>query len=1014
MNHAPISIIRAFVEDRRGYLWIASDSGARRFDGARITAFTVENGLVNDDLWHMLEDRHGRIWFASREGVSRYDGEVIETFTTADGLGHDWVCHLLEDSRGVLWFATQGGGVSRYDGTAFTTLTAADGLAQDVVSSVAEDGNGFLWFGTAALDETTGEIRGSGVNRYDGTTFTTYTTAEGLGYDAVLSIVEDRRQNLWFCTHGGGISRYDGTRFQNFTHRDGLVSDLTVSAMEDSEGHLWFSTWQSGVSRYDGSGFTNFTGSGGLASNHVNRMLEDRHGHLWFGTWNGIRRLDSGHNAVFTEEDGLPGNEIMAITEDRHGRLWFGTWNGVACFEKGRFTRIVELDGLNVHAVLEDRHGRLWFGTFNRGMIGFDGTDIAPLSSDPPLAACTVPAIAEDREGSLWFSIRETGVGRYDGERIEIFTTEEGLVHSVVHHILEDRCGRLWFATRGGVSRFDKGKFTTFTTADGLAHLDVFHVLEDRCGRLWFATRGGVSRFDGERFVSFGVEDGLVHDHVRSLLEDRDGRLWIGTCGGGVNCYDGTAFQHLDRQRGLVHDVVEQIYQDRDGYIWIGTLGGGINRYLPRGTAPDVELIEVRADRQYDPAVSITLPASQKLIAFSFRGRSWTTAPSQLAYAYRLDGHDSDWQTTRRRRAEYRDLPIGEYRFEVKAIDRDLNYSEPATIHLTIEPDPYLQALVQALSGSGVAGEFIGNSRALRKVQEELRQVAPTDATVLILGETGTGKGLAARTVHALSGRNKGPFITVPCGALPETLVESELFGHEQGAFTGATHRKLGKVELAAEGTLFLDEIGDLPLDAQVKLLRLLEERAFERVGGTRELTSEGRIVAATNRDLAQMVEQETFRADLFFRLQDFEVRLPPLRERREDISLLAHYFLTRSAAHLNRREIVQLSPEALALLQAHDWPGNVRELEHVVRRAVIVSSGPALNVQDIALGADPTTGPVAGDIVSLQEHERRYIQQVLERTDGVIRGPGGAAQLLDIPPTTLYSRMKKLGIERS
>ena len=385
-----------------------------------------------------------------------------------------------------------------------------------------------------------------------------------------------------------------------------------------------------------------------------------------------------------------------------------------------------------------------------------------------------------------------------------------------------------------------------------------------------------------------------------------------------------------------------------------------------------------------------------------------------MAYVVRLEEYDPDWQPNYTGRVEYHDLPLGEYTFQVKAADRDLNYSEPATLRITVVPDPHLAAMTEALSASGPTGEFVGNSPALRRLQQQLQQVAPTDATVLILGETGTGKGLAARTVHALSGRKNGPFITVPCGALPETLVESELFGHEQGAFTGATHRKLGKVELATEGTLFLDEIGDLPLEAQVKLLRLLEERAFERVGGTQELTSAGRVVAATNRDLAQMVEQGTFRADLFFRLQDFEVRLPALRERREDISLLALYFLARSAAHLNRREIAQLSPEALVLLQAHDWPGNVRELEHVVRRAVIVGSGPALNVQDIALRADPTTGPVAGDIVSLQEHERRYIQQVLERTGGVIRGPGGAAQLLDIPPTTLYSRMKKLGIERS
>jgi len=211
--------------------------------------------------------------------------------------------------------------------------------------------------------------------------------------------------------------------------------------------------------------------------------------------------------------------------------------------------------------------------------------------------------------------------------------------------------------------------------------------------------------------------------------------------------------------------------------------------------------------------------------------------------------------------------------------------------------------------------------------------VATTEETVLILGETGTGKGLAARNVHKLSKRNTGPFIQINCGAIPEGLVESELFGHEKGAFTGATHRKLGKVELAENGTLFLDEIGDLPMDAQVKLLRLLEEKSFERVGGTETLAAKVRVIAATNRDLERMVAEGTFRADLFYRLQGFDVPLPPLRQRPEDIRLLAIYFIERMAEHLHK-PVTQLSDEALARLQQSDWPGNVRELEHAVRRA--------------------------------------------------------------------------------
>ncbi|NKB66840.1 MAG: AAA domain-containing protein [Candidatus Latescibacteria bacterium] len=309
--------------------------------------------------------------------------------------------------------------------------------------------------------------------------------------------------------------------------------------------------------------------------------------------------------------------------------------------------------------------------------------------------------------------------------------------------------------------------------------------------------------------------------------------------------------------------------------------------------------------------------------------------------------------------------------------------------------------------------DFIGQSSALHQVQEQLKQVAATDLTVLITGETGTGKGLAARFLHAASPRADRPFVQVNCGALPEGLVESELFGHERGAFTGAGQRRLGKVELAAGGTLFLDEIGDLTAAAQVKLLRLLEEGRYERVGGTDPLVVQARIVAATNRDLPALVEKGQFRRDLFFRLQVFPVPLPPLRQRREDIGLLADYFAARMGERLGRR-LVGLSTEALAVLQAYAWPGNVRELEHAIQRGAVVAVGERIQAVDIVL-ADGGGQAVraAGELLDLKEHERRYIRAVLERSGWVIKGAGGAAQVLGLSPAALRYRMKKLGIER-
>jgi len=321
-----------------------------------------------------------------------------------------------------------------------------------------------------------------------------------------------------------------------------------------------------------------------------------------------------------------------------------------------------------------------------------------------------------------------------------------------------------------------------------------------------------------------------------------------------------------------------------------------------------------------------------------------------------------------------------------------------------------LEGVAEALKG--ISEEFVGESKALRRVQEQLAEVAPTDVTVLIWGETGTGKGLAARTIHESSTRHKGPLIPVNCGAIPENLVESELFGHERGAFTGAVRRKLGKVELAEGGTLFLDEIGDMSLEAQAKVLRLLEERTFERVGGIQTLQAHARVIAATNRALTQMVEAKQFREDLYFRLQVFPVRLPPLRERREDIPALASHFLKQWAAHLNKA-VSRLTPQAWAFARAYDWPGNVRELEHVIQRAVIVCRGPAIQVGDLALGGVQADERPAEEVVSLEEHERRYIREVLEQTRWVVRGSRGAAALLGMPGSTLQSRMKKLGIVR-
>jgi PAS domain S-box-containing protein len=311
--------------------------------------------------------------------------------------------------------------------------------------------------------------------------------------------------------------------------------------------------------------------------------------------------------------------------------------------------------------------------------------------------------------------------------------------------------------------------------------------------------------------------------------------------------------------------------------------------------------------------------------------------------------------------------------------------------------------------------DIVGESTGLRRVLKEIATVAPTDATVLIQGETGTGKELLARAIHRLSPRNERTFIKLNCAAIPAGLIESELFGHEKGAFTGAIGRKIGRLELAHEGTLFLDEIGELPLDLQPKLLRALQEREIERLGGSRTIQVNVRLIAATNRDLAKMVAEKTFRSDLFYRLKVFPVFAPPLRERTGDIPILVRHFV---AAHSRRMgKVIKSIPEGtMQALIRWQWPGNIRELENFLERAVILTNGPVLYVPlaELETEGQENDGDAESESPTLQAAEREHILKALRDAKGQIGGDDGAAAKLGLKRTTLNSKIKKLGIERS
>jgi formate hydrogenlyase transcriptional activator len=362
----------------------------------------------------------------------------------------------------------------------------------------------------------------------------------------------------------------------------------------------------------------------------------------------------------------------------------------------------------------------------------------------------------------------------------------------------------------------------------------------------------------------------------------------------------------------------------------------------------------------------------------------------------------------------------------ILSVDNHPLFREGIATIINQEPDTMLVSQASTLQeceriyvedqilGGAKFEEIVGSSQPLFRVLGHVAKVAPTDCTVLVTGESGTGKELVARAIHKRSRRANRPFIRVNCAAIPQTLIASELFGHERGAFTGATERRLGRFELANGGTIFLDEIGDIPADPQVALLRVLQEREFERVGGRQAVSVDVRVVAATNRDLKAAVDAGTFRLDLFYRLNVFPVRVPSLRERKDDIQLLAKYLIEQYAASIGKK-FNKIDKKTLALLQAYNWPGNIRELQNVIQRAVILCDGETLSIDEGSLEGEILETPQTPAPLNeaLLNTETEMIEAALEECRGRVSGPSGAALKLGIPRTTLESKIRILRIDK-
>ncbi len=1044
--------IEHIAEDSEGCIWFATwDNGVSRFDGNEFQNFTKQDGLIDDRTYFVAQDSQNRMWFGTANGVCWYDGARFHHLDDDGIVDRDVRC-IYEDREGRVWF----GGTRTLgycDGTAFHDMIPLYLQHHEKPPSprwnqcwgITQDPQGQMWFGFNYLI------------RFDGQSFHRYDKRDGFIQDGTAyALDKDHTGKVW-------IGRFD-KRDELWCYADGTFQSIQVDlggALRkiqcDREGRMWFSTSE-GAWYQDGDGFSRFTPADGLPQSAVKAVFQDRDHQFWFATWSGVGLYDAHSISVFdlnkaSPKDKKP-NEVSQIVQDRQGDIWIGRVSpvfnyldkSVFRFDGEHFAVLdseQDFDIDNCFSMYKDHEGYLWFGGLN-GLFRYDGQKLKKMKIAAGLGDRSISAITQDSQGQFLFGYWEKGtyktefkkevlsasplkiIYQRDEQFQTIFVQKKNKdVLDRIGTIIAGRNSEVYFHlachTGGwGLARWhpeDGLKF--YGIEDGLIDDRVTDLLEDRDGNLWIATLSGLCRFDGSTFQIFTTEDGLPSNRIRCVFEDRKGHLWLGTDQGVAHC-DGQLFQTINSPH---IGPVCRILEDRDGTFYFGTIMGSIIRYRLRQTAPRIRLLQVIADKVYENSEEAIVSKTGQQVIFEYKGLSFSTHPSDMLYVYRLKGYDADWQpATRRMRAFYRNLPPGDYTFQVRAIDRDLNYSEIAQARLSITEDPRIEAWTDVINRRE-SQKFIGHSAALRQFQINLEKIASTNMTVLIMGETGVGKGLAARTLHALSAHNTGPLIEVSCGALPGTLIDSELFGHERGAFTGAVFHRLGRVELAEGGTLFLDEIGDMALETQSKLLRLLEEGTFERIGSSETRMAKTRIVAATNRNLEEMVSRGDFREDLYYRLNAFPMYLPPLRERKEDIPHLSEYFKDRMASHLGK-QIIPLAPEIIEVLQSYDWPGNVRELEHTIQRAVVLCTDSQIVKRDLGLYGsriEDTTQDLERrtlstsqnrEVVPLAELERRHILDVLEAANYQIKGPEGAATLLKVPPSTLYGKMQRLGIE--
>jgi DNA-binding NtrC family response regulator/ligand-binding sensor domain-containing protein len=1037
--------ISGLFSDKAGTLWIGTLGGGLnkliKPTASNPPVFThyrhdPENAMSisSNYISHIVQDSSGSLWIGTlNKGLNRLDVSSLKTnkepifnhYNSHTGLSDDMINALYIDKDSLLWVGTNSGGLNilpLYKEGGKNTFKIyrhnpkdLNSLSSDRVFSIFEDHSGIVWIGTF----------GGGLNKLDKyrKKFQHYhrnpTNTNSLNNNLVWSIWQDRSDILWAGTNGGGLNRIDRIR-NRFTHyfndknnAESIGSNIVRCLHRDKKNRFWIGTAGGGLNQMISENPPRFkqfkvdtANAYGINSSQINSLYSTKDGVLWIGTNHGLNRMIHSEEGkkrhvkhyVYSPNNpySLSNNQVWALYEDNEGILWVGTHGG------GVNKLLSETDGTFLHY----KH---------------DPKDSTSISSD------FILTLYQDQSGTLWIGTFGYGLNKMVRDQddqnkavFKRFTTKEGLPNDVIYAIQEDGRGNLWLSTNNGLSRFDPvtETFKNYTKGDGLQsnEFNAQAYYKSASGEMFFGGINGITAFFPHEITDYPhipqvvLTDFKLFNQTVPINKPFHGRTIL------------TKAITLTEKVKLHHN--ESVFS-----IEFAALAYHIpekNQYKYKLEGFDEDWITTDAGKRFATYTNLDageyvfkVKASNSDGVWNDSGRSLIiiiTPPFWQAFWFRsfvvfmVVCTAYGWNKRRMGKLEKRRYELEQQVKEKTETAQALSaaYSEVEKLKNRLHAENvYLQSEIKLQNNFC---QIITHSDKLKNILGQVEQVAATEATVLIMGESGTGKELLARAIHCISPRKDRPLVKVDCGALPSNLIESELFGHEKGAFTGAIGQKIGRFELANGGTIFLDEIGELPLDLQTKLLRVIQDGEIERVGSAKTIKVDVRIISATNRNLETEIKKGQFREDLYYRLNVFPINIPPLRERKEDIALLVNYFIKKYNGKLGKK-IKSIQQDTLTTLEKYKWPGNVRELENIIERGVIVSQGENLTIGDWMPKNGNGTGD--GNIMALEEQERFHITKALEMTSWRVSGEKGAANLLKINPQTLVSRMKKLGISK-